>query len=139
MGSTCGSLPRRSASPAGSSPFFIRTANPHDVRPLTGIYEFWLHSDKPDGAPDAWLTSFTTTATEDVGRIHDRMPMAVMPELWEAWLNPRFSDVDEIRDLMAPPTGLEIYVISKAVNDVREQRAGTAWAGPAEPPPVEGR
>ncbi|MGW1346959.1 SOS response-associated peptidase family protein [Kribbella sp. NPDC002412] len=45
--------------------------------------EFWCDESKLADDPDAWLTSFTiitTTATDDVGRIHERMPMAVAQE-----------------------------------------------------------
>jgi hypothetical protein len=41
------------------------------------------------------------------------------PEHWAQWLDPRIKDADDLRSLMAPPTGLEIYAVSTAVNDVR--------------------
>jgi putative SOS response-associated peptidase YedK len=72
-------------------PFYIHPANPHDVLALAGLYEFWRDPDKADDDPGKWLTSFTiitTTATDDVGRIHDRMPMAVTPDNWDQWLDP---------------------------------------------------
>jgi putative SOS response-associated peptidase YedK len=65
------------------------------------------------------FTIIITTATDDVGRVHDRMPMAVTPDNWEQWLDPRVDDIDTVQGLMAPPTGLEIYAVSTAVNDVR--------------------
>ncbi|GAB2635233.1 SOS response-associated peptidase [Kribbella swartbergensis] len=102
-------------------PFYIHPAD-GGVLTLAGLYEFWRDDSKPSDDPDAWLTSFTiitTTATDDVGRIHDRMPMAVAPENWDAWLDPRNDDVDTVHSLMAPPSGLDIYAISKAVNDVK--------------------
>lgn len=90
---------------------------------LAGIYEFWRDHDKPDDADDAWVISYaiiTTTATDDVGRVHDRMPMAVTEENWDAWLDPR-TDAQTATDLMAPPAAgsLDIYAITKAVNNVR--------------------
>lgn len=91
---------------------------------LAGIYEFWRDKEKEDGDPDAWLTTFTiitTTATDEVGHIHDRMPMTIAQQNWERWLDPRVDDVDEIRGLMAPPPDgtLDIYAITTAVNNVR--------------------
>jgi hypothetical protein len=70
------------------------------------------------------LTTFaiiTTTATDDVGHIHDRMPMTVPPENREAWLDPRNDDTDRVRSLIAPPTpgSLDIYAISTAVHNVK--------------------
>jgi len=79
------------------------------------------------------LTSFTiitTTATDDVGRIHDGMPMTVTPDNRQQWLDPRLDDVDTIQGLMAPPTGLEIYAISKAVDDVRNGSAQKVVTAP---------
>ena len=91
---------------------------------LAGIYEFWRDKEKEDGDPDAWLTTFTiitTTATDAVGHIHDRMPMTIAKKDWERWLDPRVDDVEEIRGLMTPPAdgSLDIYAITTAVNNVR--------------------
>ena len=82
------------------------------------------------------LTSFTiitTTATDDVGRIHDGMPMTVTPDNRQQWLDPRLDDVDTIQGLMAPPTGLEVYAISKAVNDVKNNGPELLQPVPAGP------
>jgi putative SOS response-associated peptidase YedK len=117
-------------------PFFLHPQS-GGVLPLAGLYEFWRDKDKEKDDPDAWLITFTiitTSATDDVGHIHDRMPMTVAPDNWVAWLDPRLDDADAVRQLMAPPpTGsLEIYPVSKQVNNVRNN-------GPEllEPLPVE--
>jgi putative SOS response-associated peptidase YedK len=102
-------------------PFYIHPAD-GAVLTLAGLYEFWRDESKPADDPEAWLTSFTiitTTATDDVGRVHDRMPMAIAPDDWDAWLDPRVDDVETVRGLMAPPSGLDIYAISTAVNNVK--------------------
>ncbi|MGY4771219.1 SOS response-associated peptidase [Kribbella sp. CWNU-51] len=117
-------------------PFYIHPANPDDVLALAGLYEFWRDPDKADDDPNKWLTSFTiitTTATDDVGRIHDRMPMAVTPDNWEQWLDPGLDDVETIQGLMAPPAALEVYAISKAVNDVTNNGPELLEPVPAEP------
>lgn len=63
----------------------------------------------------------TTNSTDDVGHIHDRMPMSVAPENWADWLDPTNTDVEYARSLMAPPApgSLDTYPVSKAVNNVR--------------------
>jgi putative SOS response-associated peptidase YedK len=90
---------------------------------LAGLYEFWRDKSKPDEDPDAWVPTYTitTTATDDFGRIHDRMPMAVTRDHWTDWLDPRNHDADQVWALRAPPLGgsLEMYAISTAVNNVR--------------------
>ena len=48
-------------------PFYLHRKD-DGVLALAGLYEFWLDRARPDGDPDAWLTSFTimtTTATDD--------------------------------------------------------------------------
>lgn len=104
-------------------PYYIHPAE-SDILPLAGIFDFWRNPDVPDNDPDAWLITFcviTTNSTDDVGHIHDRMPMSVAPENWADWLDPTNTDVDHTRSLMAPPApgSLETYPVSKAVNNVR--------------------
>jgi len=89
---------------------------------LAGVYEVWKDKSVPEDDPAALLWSYTiitTTATDEIGRIHDRMPMAVGADNWTRWLDPNVKDADELRPLMTPPAGLEIYAVSTAVNDVR--------------------
>jgi putative SOS response-associated peptidase YedK len=102
-------------------PYLLRPAD-GGVLCLAGLYESWRDPDLPED--EGLMTRFTvitTTATDDVGHTHDRMPMVIAPGLWEAWLDPRLADVDEIRALMAPPPPgtLEIFPVSTAVNSIR--------------------
>lgn len=98
-------------------PFFIR---PRDggVMAMAGLYELWRD---PDGEWVWTCTVITTAATDEVGRIHDRMPMIVEPDMWAAWLDPAVTDTDEIRRLLAPAMAgrMEAYPVSTAVNNVR--------------------
>jgi putative SOS response-associated peptidase YedK len=104
-------------------PFYLRPKD-EGVLALAGIYEFWRDPGKPRDDAEAWLTTFTiitTNATDDVGHIHDRMPMTVNRDNWRRWLDPRINEPDDVRALMTPPpTGsLDVYPVSKAVNNVR--------------------
>ena len=101
-------------------PFYLHPKD-GEVLALAGLYEFWRDDDKPSGDPDAWLTTFTiitTRATDDVGHIHDRMPMTVGSDDWRDWLDPRIGDPSRLRSLMAPPApgSLDIYPVTTAVN-----------------------
>jgi putative SOS response-associated peptidase YedK len=104
-------------------PFFIHRA---DGGPLAfaGLYELWRDREVADGDPDAWLwtaTIITTTAPDEIGQIHDRMPMVIAPESWADWLDPGNADVADLRALLAPAAarGLASYPVSAAVNSVR--------------------
>lgn len=105
-------------------PFYIHPRVEDKPLPLAGLYEFWKDPRKPSDDPDAWLSTFTiitTTATDDVGHIHDRMPMIVPEEHWTDWLDPGNTDPADIMPLMsAPPSGsLDIYAVSRLVSNVR--------------------
>jgi putative SOS response-associated peptidase YedK len=103
-------------------PYFIRNRG-GGVLPMAGLYEFWRD---PNAEPDAdpWLWSsvvITTEATDDLGRLHDRMPMLVEPENWARWLDPQVTAVEGLRELLVPAASgrLEAYPVSTQVNDVR--------------------
>ena len=51
----------------------------------------------PDDHEHAWLWTaaiITTEATDEIGRIHDRMPMVIAPEHWADWLDPANNEKD---------------------------------------------
>src|SRR4051794_4976830 len=103
-------------------PFFIR---PKDAGTLAmaGLYEIWRDPAKGEDAEDRFLwtcTVITTDAEDDVGRIHDRMPLMVEPARWASWLDPR-TDKDTVLDLLVPaaPGRLEAYPVSTMVNAVK--------------------
>jgi putative SOS response-associated peptidase YedK len=103
-------------------PFFI---HPKDGSPLAmaGLYEIWRDPAKDDDADDRFLwtcTVITTDAPDDLGKIHDRMPLMVERDSWGAWLDPR-TDKDSVLDLLVPaaPGRLEAYPVSTMVNAVK--------------------
>ncbi|MBE1534444.1 SOS response-associated peptidase [Actinomadura algeriensis] len=98
-------------------PFFIRPKD-GEVMAMAGLYELWRSPE------DEWLwtcTVITTDAPDDLGRIHDRMPMVVEPDRWDAWLDPALTDPDRVRSLLVPAMAgtMDAYPVSKAVNNVR--------------------
>lgn len=115
-------------------PFYIHRT---DDRPLAmaGLYEWWHDPTRADDDPHAWLltcTVITTSATDELGRIHDRMPMVVAAEDWAAWLD-RGRDAGSVAELMRPATavGLAAYPVSTLVNAVRNN--GPELIEPLEP------
>lgn len=103
-------------------PFFIR---PRDggVLAMAGLYEIWRDPSKAEDAEDRFLwscTVITTDAEDDLGRIHDRMPLMVDRGRWSEWLDPRVEGPD-LLDLLEPatPGRLEAYPVSTRVGNVR--------------------
>jgi putative SOS response-associated peptidase YedK len=104
-------------------PFFIRPPD-GGVLAMAGLYEFWRDDSKDEDDPEAWLTTctvITTSAPDDLGRIHDRMPMIVEPSRYGEWLDPSVEDLESLRGLLVPaaPGRLTAYPVSKDVNNVR--------------------
>lgn len=90
---------------------------------MAGIYEFWR--DRTASGPQEWLVTcaiITTTASDAVGRIHDRMPTTIRPDDWADWLDPGRTDPDNAQGLLhvAGDDELESYRVSMRVNDVRQ-------------------
>ncbi len=91
---------------------------------FAGVYELWRDEAVPDDHERAWLWTaaiITTQASDDVGQIHDRMPMVIAPQAWADWLDPATSDLGRLQATMVPAMagGLTSYPVSMAVNSVR--------------------
>jgi putative SOS response-associated peptidase YedK len=113
--------------PAGTKapkqPYFICRPD-HAQLAFAGLYELWRDRSLSGEDPAAWLWSaaiITTTAPDELGEIHDRMPMVIGRDGWADWLDPASTDVSDVRALLAPAatTGLTSYPVSLAVNSVR--------------------
>lgn len=117
-------------------PFFIRPRDGSSLA-MAGLYEIWRDPERADDDPARFrwtCTVITTRAEDDLGRIHDRMPMLVHRDSWGGWLDPGVTDRDRLLGLLAPaaPGNLEAYPVSRAVGNVRNN-------GPelVEPLPLE--
>ncbi|WP_405445390.1 SOS response-associated peptidase [Streptomyces erythrochromogenes] len=131
-------VPASAGAKAYKQPYFIR---PEDgaLMAMAGLYEFWRDPGVADDDPAAWwatCTIITTEATDAAGRVHPRMPLALAPADYEAWLDPSHQDADELRALLAAPGGgrLDVRAVSTAVNSVRNNGPELLDA-PADPMP----
>ncbi|SDI03929.1 Putative SOS response-associated peptidase YedK [Sinosporangium album] len=110
--------------PKKKQPYYI---HPRDggVMAMAGLYEFWKDPSRAADDPLRWLatcTIITTDAEDDIGHIHDRMPMLIETDRWAEWLDPMLTDPGAARRLLVPPTPgrLAARPVSTAVNDVRK-------------------
>ncbi|WP_420175359.1 SOS response-associated peptidase [Luteococcus sp. OSA5] len=107
---------------------------------MAGIYEFWRDPDLPADHPEAWLTTcavITTRASDQLGHIHDRMPMQVRRADWEHWLDPGLTDPLAAHDLLHSPAPEEMtaWAVSTAVGNVRNDGPELLEPLPDEPSP----
>ncbi|GAB3814227.1 SOS response-associated peptidase [Tessaracoccus terricola] len=92
-------------------PYFLHPGQSPTLA-MAGIYEFWR-------GPDGWLATasvITTSATDETGWLHDRMPMTVADV--DAWLDPAVDNPERARSLLLPLTDLVPRKVSRAVNTV---------------------
>lgn len=99
-------------------PFFI-TPKDRSTLAMAGLYEFWK------AGPEApWLITFTiltTSASDDLGHLHDRAPMMLVGDQVDAWLDLSPMSDDERLGLLVPavPGRLDAWPVSTAVNNHR--------------------
>ena len=95
----------------GKQPYYISRA---DDQPLlmAGLWERWTDPDKPD-TPLETFTVLTTDANDEVGELHDRMPVILEPEDVGQWFEGK--DVGGL--LRSAASGvLGMYPVSTKVN-----------------------
>jgi putative SOS response-associated peptidase YedK len=95
-------------------PFAIR---PRSRTPLAfaGLWEVWTG---PNGEEVETAAIVTTQANRALRPLHDRVPVVLTPETYDAWLDCRSVDAQSATALIAPPPDdlFEAYEVSPAVN-----------------------
>jgi putative SOS response-associated peptidase YedK len=120
-------------------PFFIHPAD-GAVMAMAGLYEIWRDPTRDDDDEQRFrwtCTVLTTQAEDDVGHIHDRMPLLVERDRYAAWLDPSSTAADDLLPLLVPaaPGRLEAYPVATLVNNVRNN--GPELLVPLEVEPEE--
>lgn len=90
---------------------------------VAGLWENWK---SPDGI---WLRTFTVITTESAGRqalIHQRMPVILAPETWDAWLGAEPAEPADLLELLVPcpDEELAIWPVDNRVGTFSENDAG---------------
>ncbi len=89
-------------------PFYI-SAGTDGMFALAGLYEWWADPEKDAKEPARWLLSATTltkhTAPE-LAHIHDRNPVLLSPDTFEAWLDPHIEGDQELLNAVANDSDL---------------------------------
>lgn len=104
-------------------PYFIHpTVEP--VFAFAGLWERW--HDPLAGSDLRSCTIVTGDPNEVVAPIHDRMPVVLPREHWDAWLDPSNADVEALKKLLVPALGKDFtaYPVSTRVNSPRNNAPG---------------
>jgi putative SOS response-associated peptidase YedK len=120
-------------------PFFVR-AKAGGSLAFAGLWETWCG---PNGEEMETAAIVTTAANRSLAAIHDRMPVILAPDAFDAWLDCNTVDAEMAAALIAsaPDDLLDAYEVSPAVNRVANdspdliERATTS----EQPAPPESR
>jgi len=102
----------------GRTPHWVYRADGYPMV-FAGI---WASRLDPD--TDIWhrtCSIITADSEGTISRIHDRMPVALVPEVWEAWLDRELRDPEAARGLLQPidPESIMEHIVSRKVNSVK--------------------
>ena len=98
-------------------PHFI-TADGGGLLAFAGLWETWRNKDNPDGAPLRSCTILTRAAQGPVTELHHRMPLALPPDAWDAWLDQDTAAGEVTALLHSEPPPLSFRPVSTRVNAV---------------------
>jgi putative SOS response-associated peptidase YedK len=106
------------------SPFCFSMAD-DSIFAFAGIWDRWRNADKE------WIETcsiITTSANALLSGIHDRMPVIVRPESYDLWLDPGFTKVDDLHDLLKPfsADAMRHHRVSTHVNSVKNDNPACA-------------
>ncbi len=91
--------------------------------PIAGIWSSWR---TPDGDAIETASIITQEAHGELATIHNRMPVFMPHDRWDAWLDPSNKEVEALRNLMVVPSPESIVIarpVSSAVNTVANNGA----------------
>lgn len=112
---------------SGRAPHWVFRGDGYPV----GFAGVW--STRKNPADDHWVRTcaiITTNARGVISTIHDRMPVALDPGIWDLWLDRELTDREEARALLKPIDS-ELWMereVSNLVNNVKNNGPGVQAA-----------
>ena len=106
---------------------------PHLIRPKAGgpiaFAGLWEHWQGTDGSEMESTTIITTSPNRTMAAIHDRMPVILQPDLFDAWLDVRDVTATSAAAFLqpAPDDLLELFAIGKAIGNSRLDGPELQW------------
>ena len=96
-------------------PNYIHPTNPEDFFAFAGLLAAWK---PPEGDTVVSTCIITTGPNEVMAPIHDRMPVILQPELFDAWLDPSNKNIEELETMLLPCQSdqMHAYPVSRSIN-----------------------
>ena len=91
---------------------------------FAGLWEVWKDQNNLDDAGEPLELSSVTIITgepnDKVAPVHDRMPVMLPPNTWDAWLDRENSDLNALRGFLVPAPAelIRLHPVSTNVNNV---------------------
>ena len=106
--------------PGSKQPHMIRLRS-GEIMGLAGLWEHWLGAD---GSEIETMAIMTINANAEMVIVHDRMPVILRPDDYEAWLDCSSGSAVDIVKVMrpAPDGSLEIIAVSRELNNPRNDQ-----------------
>jgi len=102
-------------------PYAIRALADGDLLVLAGLWERWKNPET--GEIERSASIITTTASEQMAPLHDRMPVIVHKMNWSIWLGEQLASSEQVAALLAPwPEPLHMYPVGRDVGNTRVDR-----------------
>lgn len=114
----------------GKQPWYIHPSQ-SSIICLAGLWERWDKGEKPIDS----FTIITTSANDNISKLHGRMPVVLSPDQFDAWLNPQ-ATADDLDSLLAPAPEalLAAHPVSPRVNSPRHSDPSLVEPMPGEAP-----
>lgn len=102
----------------GRTPHWVYRA---DGRPMVFAGIWATRLDRGSGTWHRTCSIITTDAEGVISSIHDRMPVSLLPDVWDAWLDRDLNDPEAALALLQPIDSDVImeHVVSRKVNSVK--------------------
>lgn len=99
-------------------PWYIHPATSTEILAFAGLLAAWA---PPDGDTVVSTCIITTVPNEVMAPIHDRMPVILQPEQFDAWLDPGNHDTATLKAMVQPCRAelMSAYPVSPAINSGR--------------------
>jgi len=103
-------------------PFLLRPRQPKLIA-FAGLYERWRDSE---GGEIDTVTILTCPANRTIASLHDRMPVVLAPDDFEAWLDVKGTPAEAAMSLLlpAPDDRFEAIEMHPKINDSRREEPG---------------